>query len=173
MNQPLTFYDDFYPRGFRKFFAMGIIFLTSALPATYAWQHGPIQQPQNRHAFPPRPPNRWVNQDGDGNLTGMPRSFSYKRMLLAMFCSMLGLMIYYPRWGFKRYALFCGPFIGWGTSVATSTWLIGRAEVYRVELVFAAMLGGIPGTIVYVLLARRKWCRKYKRTASEPVFESD
>ena len=79
------------------------------------------------------------------------------RTLLAAFGTAVGMAIYYPRRGFKRYALLCGPIIGVGSAALTSWWLTGRANVHRFEVVFAALLGAAPGVLLYVFLTRRKW----------------
>jgi hypothetical protein len=164
MSQPqTTFYEDLYPRGFRKLLAIGIIFASSALPATYAWQHGgdAVADPADHFGVPRgfAPPPRFGPAPPAARAEGVP----LRRTFFAMLGSAIGLVVYYPRRGFKRYALLCGPLIGLGTAILTTSWLTGRQHVHRAELVFAALLGGAPGALLYAWLARRKWIKLHAR----------
>jgi hypothetical protein len=164
-----SFYSDFYPRGFRKFFAIGVICLTTLVPAVAAWKDAPGPIPPQGPAFGPRFPGPRgfpARQQGD-QPSLVSRVLQAGRILLAAFGSILGLMIYYPRSGFKRYALLCGPALGIGSFLLLNWYLTGRVKVYRFEAVFAALLGGLPGVLLYIFLARRKW---YGRQRSEALW---
>ncbi|MBI3860991.1 MAG: hypothetical protein HY290_03765 [Planctomycetia bacterium] len=160
MPQPGTsFYEDFYPRGVRKFVAIGVICVTTLVPSVVAWKDGAGAVPQQSPAFGSRfgIPGRGGNAPSPR--PGIPWS-RIGRMLLSAFGGALGLAIYYPRWGFKRYALLCGPILGIGSIVVAEWYLTGRTRVYRFETVFTSLIGGLPGVVLYVLLARRKWRKK-------------
>jgi hypothetical protein len=163
-----SFYEDFYPRGFRKLLAVGVICLTSLVPAIVAWQREPENAPVQRFGGPggfsglrPGGFNKLQNTAGSRLPIG--------RTVLAMFGGVFGLMIYCPRWGFKRYALVCGPILGLGSILVLNWYLTGRTKVYRFEAVFAALIGTLPAVAVYILLARRKWHLKNPPATKETV----
>ncbi len=160
-----SFYLDFYPRGLRKFFAIFVIFVTTFLPVLTAWKAGPESAAQPVRAFGPRFGN--TRREAIGRSSSVVSRMPIFRTLLAMFGGALGLAIYYPRWGFKRYALLCGPILGLGSMWLVGWYLTGRTTVYRFETVFAALIGAFPGAALYVLLARRKW---HKKNAAESIW---
>lgn len=164
--QANSFYEDLYPRGFRKFLGISVVCLTSLIPALMHWKQGPDPNPQPAPAFGP-------HYSGHRGLAGpQPDRFSQPRKLvdtllaigrtlLAVLGGVLGLAIYYPRSGFKRFALLCGPILGIGSMMLAGWYLTGRTKVYRFEAVFAALIGAFPGIALYVLLVRRKWRKKH------------
>jgi len=157
-----SFYEDLYPRGLRKLLAIGVICATTLLPAITAWKTGPEPVPQPGPAFGPRFGNSRRGTDGRTNSAGS--TLPVGRTLLAMFGGALGLAIYYPRWGFKRFALLCGPVLGMGSMFVAGWYLSGRSTVYRFEVVFSALIGALPGVALYVALVRRKWHKKQAAT---------
>jgi hypothetical protein len=158
-NQHSSFGQDFYPRGWLKVLAILLIFSTTLLPAVISWKNGPGRDLQMPSRFGP----------GFGSLrqapaleAGQPVSsrLPIGQTILAVVGSVVGLALYYPKWGFKRYALLAGPVLGIGAMYFLNGYLEGRQTVHRVEIVFGGLLGSLPGCLFYTWLARRKWRRK-------------
>lgn len=169
-HEASSFYQDFYPRGLRKFCGIGIICLTSLIPALTVWKEGPEQVPLHQPAFGRGfPGTRGFGRPAWGGNNEPQKSTIpwglIGRTLLASFGGVVGLAIYYPAWGFKRYALLCGPTLGLGSMMLLDWYLGGRTKIYRFEGVFAALIGAFPGVVLYALLARRKWHKKHPADA--------
>jgi hypothetical protein len=155
-----SYYEDFYPRGIRKMVAISIICLTTMVPAVIVWKDGGEPAPQPHPGIRPRFGNRPLG----GNQAPQPAAASRLpifRTMLAVLGGFLGLALYYPRSGFKRYALLSGPLSGIGSLFVIGEYLAGRTTVYRFEIVFASLIGALPGVILYVILTRRKWHKKH------------
>ncbi|WP_425617428.1 hypothetical protein NA78x_001105 [Anatilimnocola sp. NA78] len=186
--------DSLYPRGFRKTLAMVLFFVTATLPSVVFWQsedsppqpHGPVgfaamhplDGPPSR-AFGPGPRSFGVSHrhshygpaanDGPSLMSWVGTFF---RWSLAFFGGIFSLALYYPRWGFKRFALLCGPIAGLGAMMALAMYLFARTEVYRFEIVFASMFGALPGILLYALLVYAKASRlaNQDQAIDAPVF---
>jgi len=160
-----SFYEDLYPRGLRKLFAIGLICATTLLPTITAWKAGPEPALQAGPAYGPRFGN--ARRGTDGRTHAPASTLPIGRTMLAVSGCMLGLAIYYPRRGFKRFALLCGPVLGLGSMFVAGWYLSGRSTVYRFEAVFSALIGALPGVALYVALVRRKW---HKRHSAETIW---
>jgi hypothetical protein len=154
-----SFYEDLYPRGLRKLFAIGLICATTLLPAITAWKAGPQPVPQPGPAFGPR--FGTARRGSDDRKNAAAATLPIGRTMLAMLGGMLGLAIYFPRRGFKRCALLAGPVLGLGSMFVAGWYLSGRSTVYRFEAVFSALIGALPGVALYIALVRRKWHKRH------------
>jgi hypothetical protein len=156
-NQLQQEYDDhsratgsainFKLNGFRKFLAIALFFLTVVLPVSSLWQEGGLEP-----AASPRFPSftRGARQTEPAIRT------PWYLWPLAITGGILSLALYCPNWGYKRYALLCGPIAAIGTQMFLVYWLTGRTTVYRFEPVLVAMAGALPGIAIWVMLILRK-----------------
>ena len=149
----VRFRDEFGLYGFRKIFAVLVIVFATGWPV-WSWQRGESQPPA-RIPFPAGPPSRWANDESESQR----RILNWKSIVSIPIVTM-ALALYYPRWGFKRYALLAGPLISLGVPWVLSWYLEGRTSVYRFELVVAAWMGALPGAALYAWLAWRKARRR-------------
>lgn len=81
------------------------------------------------------------------------------QLFLAMAGGIFSLALYYPRWGFKRFAILCGPIVGIGTMLLLSMYLFARTDVYKFEICIVAIIGALPGLLLYLLLVAWKFRR--------------
>jgi hypothetical protein len=154
--ETVSYRDEFYPRGFRKLFALLIIAGVTTLPPVIAWQNEPAEQagglPTGMYA-----PRGGFLPDGDEAAPGfLTRVWTGIKRLTAIAFTTAALMLYYPRRGFKRYALLCGPIIALAAPWVLAAYLSGRSEVFRFEIAMVAMAASLPGAALYVWLTWRK-----------------
>lgn len=153
----VSYRDEFYPSGFRKLFALLVIASATTLPPLFAWQSGSIDHPGASFPtgrFGPRGgflPDRDPPGRGFLNTVWTVIKGVTKAVIVTA-----GLMLYYPRRGFKRYSLICGPVIAWLAPLCVAFYLAGRVEVFRFEIVLVALIGALPGAALYVWLTWRK-----------------
>ncbi len=154
----IRYRDEFYPGGFRKVFALMLVVAVTVLPQAFAWVATPIEQPGASSLptgrFAPRGgflPQREEPRPGrlQSIWNGIQRSF-------VVAVATIGFMMYYPRKGFKRHALLCGPLVAFLVPLCVSSYLQGRTEVFRAELVVVALIALSPGIALYVALTWRK-----------------
>lgn len=170
--------EALYPRGFRKTLAMILFFLVTTLPTVILWENTPVSQtplpgsagargfggsgfgPHDR--FGGSPGGRFQPSSFGGRFNSAPqasRNWSWSNILppfaqvfLATVGGAFSLALYYPRSGFKRFAILCGPMLGFGSMSALALYLAARSEVYRFEICFVAIAGALPGLLVYLAL---------------------
>jgi hypothetical protein len=191
-DSPDSIGEALYPRGLRKTMAMVLFFVTTTTPTVFLWQNPPANPQPNgpigiaRFRSLHEPPSRGFG--GRSMTPGFGPGFaapapapsrtasnwltSFVQLFLATVGGALSLALYYPRWGFKRYAILCGPLVGLGTMFFLGVYLFARTEVYRFEIVFAAMIGAIPGLLLYVLLVVWKTQRLNRYAPLEAVEPS-
>jgi hypothetical protein len=154
--EPVSYRDEFRLRGLRKTLALMIIAAITTIPPVFAWQNEPAEAAGSRSfptgRFAPRG-GYLPDQEESGFLTTVWTGF---KRLLAIAITTAGLMLYYPRRGFKRYAVLAGPIIALSTPWILGAYLAGRQEVFRFEIVLVAMASALPGAAVYVWLTWRK-----------------
>lgn len=139
------------PNGMRRFLAIAIFVLCVIIPVQSAWQDGQLEgESTSISRFGPR-----LGRAGYVNSTPSVH-ISWYLWPLAITGSIFSLALYFPSWGFKRYALVCGPVAGIGALMFLSYWLTGRQTIYRFEPVLVAMAGAVPGVAVWALLILRK-----------------
>jgi hypothetical protein len=153
----ISYRDEFYPAGFRKLLALMMISAVVAIPPLFAWQHEPVERPAR--SFPtgryaPRGAFLPDREPAGQRIAGAVLS-GFKHLTIA-FVVTLGLALYYPRSGFKRYSLLCGPLIAWLAPLCVAAYLAGRTEVFRFEIVLATIASALPGAALYVWLTWRK-----------------
>ncbi|MCO6455574.1 MAG: hypothetical protein J5I93_09790 [Pirellulaceae bacterium] len=158
--EPVRYRDEFSMYGWRKVLAGLLIAAATTIPPVIAWQH-PAADPPPSSGFPSgRFPvrERFVRDRGQPStgskiLSWLAAAFRHTTVALV---TTLGLMLYYPRQGFKRYALLCGPVLAIIVPACLSAYLQGREEVYRVELVLVSIIASLPAVGLYVWLTWRK-----------------
>lgn len=158
--EPVRYRDEFSMYGLRKVLAGLLIAAATTLPPVIAWQH-PAADPPRSAGFPsgrfaPRGGflrEREQPSTGRTILSWLAAAFRHTTVAVV---TTLGLMLYYPRQGFKRYALLCGPLLAVIVPACLSAYLQGREEVYRVELVLVSMIASLPAIGLYVWLTWRK-----------------
>jgi hypothetical protein len=130
----------------------------TVLPATFTWVSQPVEQP----GFARMPTSRFGSGGGYLSRRDEPRSnvlhiiWSVIKRSAVVVAATIGFMLYYPRQGFKRYALLCGPLAAFIVPWAVSSYLQGRTEVFRAELFVVALIALSPGIALYVFLTWRK-----------------
>jgi hypothetical protein len=154
--ESVSYRDEFYPRGFRKVFALMLIAAVTVIPPLFAWQHEPAE-PSGGRSFPT---GRYAPRGGflpERESPGVLATVwtGIKRVTMIVITT-AALMLYYPRRGFKRYALLCGPILAIVAPWAVGAYLQGRSEVFRFEIVLVAMAASLPGAFLYVFLTWRK-----------------
>ena len=154
----LRYRDEFYPSGFRKVFALMLIVSVTVLPGVFTWVGTPVKQ--DRATTTPsgqfRPSGGFLPERQEP-LTGiLELIWTVLKRCLAIFFTTLGVMMYYPSRGFKRYALLCGPLIAIVVPICLAVYLQGRTEVFRAEILLVSLLALSPGIGLYVYLTWRK-----------------
>ncbi|MGE3777187.1 MAG: hypothetical protein AB7F89_08390 [Pirellulaceae bacterium] len=150
--------DEFYPVGFRKLFALMLVSSVTVLPAVASWADTPVESATESRL----PTGRFRPRGGFLRETEKPQPgvvstlWGIVKRCFQVTVATLGVMLYYPRSGFKRYALLCGPFIAFFVPFVVGLYLRGRSEVFRAEIVVVALLALAPGVALYVLLTSRK-----------------
>jgi hypothetical protein len=159
--------DELYPRGFRKLLGMILVMLATIFPAVNAWKNPPAVSP-TRPSFGPPPLGR-INNTRFGRTAEKRSSFfslntavSFFTKAMAFIMTAVGMMIYFPRSGFKRYALVAAVWLPIAVPWALSAYLSGRTSVYRSEIFLVSLTAAAPGLAMYVLLVawagkRRGW----------------
>ncbi|MCA9058723.1 MAG: hypothetical protein KDA85_09495 [Planctomycetaceae bacterium] len=154
---------EFYPAGFRKLMAIMLITSVTVLPEVFSW----VGPPEGESTINGIPTGRYAPRGGFLPGDSRPRyaapqtSFlktvwtAVKRCFVVVVTT-LGVVLYYPRRGFKRYALLCGPVIALLVPLVMSLYLRGRTEVFRAEILVVALIALSPGIGLYVLLTWRK-----------------
>jgi hypothetical protein len=147
----VRFRDEFGAYGIRKILALMIIAGVVLWPVGQ-WLRG---EPQPAAGFRSGPPSRWAQAEEEPKV----RVFSWRTIFTTIVVA-FALMFYYPRWGYKRYALLAAPLIAFGAPWVLSWYLEDRTTVYRFEVVVAAWIGALPGAALYLWLAWRKARRR-------------
>jgi hypothetical protein len=179
--------EGLYPRGFRKTIALLLFFVMTTMPTVFSWQNPPTSPAASNssgiNSFEPfpGPPSRHFNHRPFGaaqQATPPSRGWAYLlssflQLSLATIGGAFSLALYYPRSGFKRFALLCGPLVGLGTMFTLGLYLAARSEVYRFEICFASLVGAAPGLALYVLLVSWKANRLAQAFAVQPAFAAE
>jgi len=152
----VSYHDEFYPSGFRKFMAMLLVLSVTALPEVFSWVSSPEpparSMPSGR--FSPRGGFLEEREGPARNILSTLWTIT-KRCFVMLVCT-LGLMLYYPRSGFKRYSLLCGPILALTVPLVVSAYLSGRTEVFRAEILVVTLVSLVPGVGLYIFLTWRK-----------------
>jgi len=138
MDEPVeikSFRDEFYPSGGRKVIAMLLIIAVTGFPALRQWETYAEYETTSR-------------------------IWEVLRTAFTMFVVTASLMLYYPSWGYKRYALLSGPMIALCIPWAVSSYLQGRTTVYRTEVAIVTLVAALPGAALYGYLCWRKARRR-------------
>jgi hypothetical protein len=149
--------DEFYPAGFRKVFALVLVVSVTVLPELFSWVGTPVERPAAR-----TPTGRFGPSGGFLPERQQPRSnvlhilWSFIKRSVVLLITTLGVALYYPRPGFKRYSLLCGPLIALIVPTCIAVYLQGRTEVFRAEILIVSLVALLPGIGLYVLLTWRK-----------------
>jgi hypothetical protein len=155
--EAVRYRDEFYPVGFRKLFALMLVVAVTVLPEVFSWVGTPVQQPglgMPRGDLGAR--SRFLSEpeaEGTGLLATLGRILWRTFVVLV---ATFGLILYYPRSGFKRYALLCGPLIAFLVPACVAQYLEGRTEVFRAEVLVVTLLALAPGVGLYIWLTWRK-----------------
>lgn len=154
----LRYRDEFYPGGFRKVFALMLVVAVTVLPEAFAWATAPIEHPGATGI----PTGRFRPGGGFLPERETPRSGLLQTFWkvvsrgFVVFVATFGFMLYYPRRGFKRYGLLCGPLTAFVVPWCVSSYLQGRTEVFRAEVLVVALAALSPGVGLYIFLTWRK-----------------
>lgn len=144
---------DLNVRGFLRYLAIILFVAGVVLPLDSSWREGRLSGTPETRSNVPRFGNvrsRFV--DDAREQQGVP----WYLKTIAVVSSIVALMLYLPRWGFKRYALLAGPIMGLGAFWVLGYWLSGRTTIVRYEPVLAGMLGALPGIVLWIVLVRIK-----------------
>ena len=133
----LSYHEEFYPHGLRKTLALLIIFGATVLPTMIAWEQSPIEEPGSASM----PTGRFVPRGGF--LPDRPQpSSGIGRWIAGVFTTLavtFGVVLYYPKSGFKRYAILCGPVMALCIPACLGAYLSGRVEVFRIEIMLVTL----------------------------------
>lgn len=182
--------EGLYPRGFRKFLALILFFAATTTPTVFLWQNppdSPAVSEAGSFAPYPAPPSRYPSHrpygpqaSSSSGSTWWLLFCSFMQLSLATFGGLFSLALYYPRSGFKRFALLCGPLVGLGTMFLLGIYLAARTNVYRFEIPLVAIVGAAPGLTMYVLLVSWKANRLAEQAlpmqatyVGEPLYQAD
>lgn len=140
-------------RGFRRYLAVMIFVGCIILPVESLWKDGKLETQENTttNRFGPRSARLAAAETPNSGV-----KVTWYLWPIAVMGSMLALALYCPGWGFKRYALLCGPIVGIGALMFLSYWLTGRDKIYRFEPVLVAFAGAAPGIAIWTMLVLRK-----------------
>jgi hypothetical protein len=150
--------DEIYPAGFRKIFALMLLFSVTALPELFSWSEYPGEQspaagmPAGRF----RPQGGFLSHHEEPKSSFLQKLWTFIKRSCVVLITIFAVMLYYPRSGFKRYALLCGPVFAFVVPFCVANYLQGRTEVYRGEIAAVSVLALAPGIALYVFLTWRK-----------------
>lgn len=156
---PVSYREEFYPNDLRKGLVLMAITFILVLPEVFAWGSGstPVESPRSFPSGAYRPRGGFIREPSESTASKIFNTIgSIVKRIFIIGAVTIALMVYYPRAGFKRFALLAGPIIAILVPLAIATYLQGREEVYRVELVFVTMLAALPGAALYVGLTWMK-----------------
>ncbi|MFN3148352.1 hypothetical protein [Bremerella sp.] len=160
---PISYSEEFYPHGVRKVLALMVMGSILVLPEMFAWGSAPSPAEVSR-SFPTgmyRPRGGFIREPSESTASKVLGTIgSILKRVFIIGAVTIALMVYYPRAGFKRFALLCGPIIALLVPLAIATYLQGRQEVYRVEVVLVTLVAALPGAALYVWLT---WMKAKKR----------
>lgn len=145
-------------RGLSRYLALIIFFACIILPVESLWKDGKLDPERNATQMGRIGPRLGRMATGDAAPSGV--QVSWYLWPIAVMGSIVALMLYCPGWGFKRYALLCGPIAGIGALMFLSYWLTGRHTIYRFEPIVVAMAGATPGIALWTMLVLRKAANK-------------
>lgn len=154
----LSYREEFSPNGLRKIIAMLMIATVTVLPPVVSWERSSGEESTARGM----PTGRFA--PGGGFLPEAPpphvRALAWLGTVLwrlfTLAVTVVGLIIYYPRKGFKRYALVAAPILAFFVPAAVALYLHGRSEVFRVEVFLVTLVAAAPAVALYVYLTWRK-----------------
>lgn len=150
--------DEFYPSGFRKIFAMLLVTSVVVLPELNAWRDSPAQRPSPM-GMPSgrfRPSGGFLSEYSEPRPSLFQSVWSSIKRGFVTIVAIVGVMLYYPRTGFKRYALLVGPVFAFLVPVCVRLYLQDRTEVYSTEIVLVSLVAFLPGIALYAFLTWRK-----------------
>jgi hypothetical protein len=159
---PLHYRDEFYPSGFRKILAIMLVTAVTVLPEFFSWASPPRQEVSFGSPGARFPSSRFSSdrfqEDSGGSTAGKVLGVVWRifKTGFVMVVATLGVMLYYPRPGFKRYALLCGPLIAIMVPLTLSLYLRGRTEIFRAEILVVSLVAAIPAIALYFYLTWRK-----------------
>lgn len=157
-SEPLSYREEFYPGGFRKTLAIALVVSVTALPTVFSWVGTPVDQDaaMNMPSGRFRPSGGLLPERETSSDSVFDRIWSTIKRAAVVFMTTIAFVLYYPRLGFKRYALLCGPLLAFIVPACIDMYLQGRVEVYRVEVALVMLAAMSPGVGLYMWLTWRK-----------------